>query len=151
IAELFYAGQTDATVRQAEAWLWRWGGQVSTSAFLDMLAERVHPRILVDKSPSTARNLEAMQRAFAMCPKARFIHLLRHPRGRCESVLKARDRKKEKGKGGKGKSPWGKFPPPPPAPGEEPEPPPPEGHFDPQWSWYTLNHDIMTFLAGVPA
>jgi hypothetical protein len=41
--------------------------------------------------------------------------------------------------------------PPPPLPGMEAEAPLAPGMRDPQWSWYTLNQNIVDFLAGVPA
>jgi hypothetical protein len=53
--------------------------------------------MLIEKSPSNTRTLESMRRAHRMFPRARFIHLLRHPRTQAESTLAHRERKRENG------------------------------------------------------
>lgn len=150
VAELYFGGQTEATVRRASGWLRR-RLHLTTGAMMETLIERVHPRIAVDKSPGMAWRVDAMSRARAMFPQARFVHLLRHPRAHGESVLKyVAERAKH-----------GPIPPthwlirlsrcPPPAPfDEDPESALPEEGLDPQWGWYTLNRNIADFLATLP-
>lgn len=159
VAELHFGGQTETTVRRASGWLRR-RLHLTTGAVLEGLAERVYPRILVEKSPSIAWNVESMRRAYAMFPQARFIHLIRHPRSHGESVLKALAWKRKEWKEKLGRplpsSHWVlllcTFPPPPPSPGEDTEVTPAvEECLDPQWSWYALNRNILEFLADVPA
>ena len=87
VAQLFFGNQTEQTVRLARGWLWR-RSYFTTGFLLEVLAERVHPSILVEKSARTIYRLEFMQRAYTMFPQARFIHLVRHPRGYCDSLLK---------------------------------------------------------------
>jgi hypothetical protein len=142
VAELFYSKQTEHTITLAEAWLRR-RSHYTTGFLLESLAERVHPRVVVDKSPSIVRRPEFLQRAYRMFPEARFIHLVRHPRSQGESVLKFLDNASRTGpvprwllllaKGApRSKLPdsWG---------------------LDPQGSWYERNLNICEFLESVPA
>jgi hypothetical protein len=116
---------------------------------IEMLAEKVYPRILVDKSPNIVYRLEFLQHAYRMFPQARFIHLVRHPRGHGESVMKyLRERKK-----------LGPVPPahwllylasfPDQSLGEYETP---QGNLglDPQRGWYALHRNICEFLQSVP-
>jgi hypothetical protein len=150
VAELEYGEQTEATVNLANGWLRR-RLHLTTGALLEELAERVHPRILVEKSPSLVWSIESMKRAYAMFPKARFIHLLRHPRGHGETVMAAVREAATQGPLPGWLLHLCSFPPPPPAPGEDPEPEPPQGVLDPQWGWYALNRNVADFLDTVPA
>jgi hypothetical protein len=158
VAELYFGGQTEATVRRARGWLRR-RLHLSTGALLEALAERIAPRLLVDKSPNTVWSIDYLRRAHAMFPQARFIHLTRHPRGYGESVLKylAFNRQLWEVEHGGSLPPshWllllCTFPPPAVAAGEAPQPAPPAGTLDPQWSWYALNRNVLDFLEGVPA
>lgn len=152
IAELFFGGQTEIAVRRARGWL-RQQLHLTGGAMMEALAERVHPRVLVDKSPGLSRSKWSMRRAYAMFPQARFVHLLRHPRGHGASLMKILEKQAQGGQ--VPQAAWvielASFPPPPPAPGEALEPAAPEGCLDPQWFWYTLNRKILDFLASVPA
>jgi len=145
VAELYFGTQSEYTVTRARGWLRR-RGHFNTSLVLEMLAERVCPLVVVEKSPSIVYRLESLKRAFAMFPDARFIHLLRHPRTYGESVMQALhdlDRAQ----------------------------PLPQSHWlrhlaaypqsiaieasddvglDPQWGWYSLNMRILEFLRSVP-
>ncbi len=87
VAELFLGGQTRRNVRAARAWL-RDRADLGTGELLETFAAKVAPRRLVDKSPSTTRSLTFLHRARRMFPQARFLHLVRHPRGQGESVMK---------------------------------------------------------------
>jgi hypothetical protein len=88
VAELFYGEQNETTVQLARAWLRR-RLPFTTGYILELLAERVHPRALVEKSPSMIFHPESMGRAARMFPLARFIHLVEHPRRHGEAVVAA--------------------------------------------------------------
>ena len=78
LAELHFGGQSPEAVAQAHAWLLA-RGNWSVGAVFDSLLERIRPRIGVEKSPPTARWPEFLNRAGALYPHARFLHLTRHP------------------------------------------------------------------------
>jgi len=149
-AELFFGGQTEETVEQAEGWVRR-RFPMTTGRMLEVLAEAVAPRILVEKSPSNAYNRIFLQRIGAMFPDGLYIHLVRHPRGQAESVLRAIEKIRDFGVG---PMQWlidyATYP------TIEPNQLPdarnraqvPE--LDPQKAWYVLNQNIRTFLRCVP-
>jgi hypothetical protein len=86
VAELYFGGQSAARVAQGRRWVRRRLG-LDTATVWRVLAERVHPLQLVDKSGGTTgdpRRLELLAETF---PDARFLHLLRHPRSTCTSML----------------------------------------------------------------
>jgi hypothetical protein len=87
VAELRFGGQTDATVQLARGWLQR-RTHLSAGYVVETLARMAQPRILVEKSPSLTRHPRFLPCVRVMFPQARFIHLVRHPRGHGESVLK---------------------------------------------------------------
>jgi Sulfotransferase family len=88
VAELVYGGQKELTVQLARAWLRR-RLPFTTGYVIELLAGRVDPRVLVEKSPSIIFQPGSMQRAARMFPMARFIHLVEHPRRHCEAVVAA--------------------------------------------------------------
>jgi sulfotransferase family protein len=78
VAELEHGGQRKADLFTAIAWLdarahWT-GAQV-----LDLLLERVSPRIAVEKSPEQVYSRASIARMARAYPRARYIHLTRHP------------------------------------------------------------------------
>jgi hypothetical protein len=88
VAELGFRGQDDRTVDLARGWLRRrlpW----STGLVFEALAGWAYPRILVDKSPTMCYDPGYLQRAAEMFPRARYLHLVRHPRSYADSVLRA--------------------------------------------------------------
>jgi len=154
VAEIFFGEQTEATVALATAWLKRRSTHTSGMLF-EELACAVAPAVLIEKSPSTIYSTESLQRLQRFFPQARFMHLVRHPRGYCSSVIKymhtlakpayqPRDGSVRAG--------------------------PPEwisvlAHFahptsdtdggsseeiDPQGGWYVYNHNVARFLESVP-
>jgi hypothetical protein len=141
VAELFFGAQTEETVKLARGWLRR-RAHFSTGLFLETLATAVAPRIVVDKSTSNVYQPKSLRRAFQMFPGARFIHLVRHPRGHGKSMLKfLRDTEKEdrvapahwmrrlavwQGANDDGTE------------------------LDPQRGWYALHGKIRKFLESVP-
>jgi hypothetical protein len=144
VAQLYFGMQTQDTIKLARGWLRR-RVHFTTGFLLEVLAQKVHPRILVDKSPSSIRRLEFLERAYSMFPQAKFLHLVRHPRGHGESLMMYLQRR------------------------ARPDRVPPSGrlarysgssvrpanwdwiaHFDPQRNWYALNVNICKFLESVP-
>jgi hypothetical protein len=148
VAQLYFGGQDAGTVRMARKWLDE-RSYLPTDQVFQLLAAAVYPAVLIDKSPSTVNNWEIINRTYNKFPQARFIHLVRHPRGYCESVLNLIDEKAT----------------------DRPIPPThwllkfasanlPDGYsrdmadnviLDPQSRWYERNHLIREFLKSVPA
>jgi Sulfotransferase family len=148
VAELFFGRQDESAIQSARKWL-NDRKNLTTNAVFQLLADRVSPLILIDKSPSTVNSLEILRRTRGSFPAARYIHLLRHPRGYCESIIRLIDEKKKLG-------------------------PIPPKHWlvqiatgytaqsqsqsntnhiilDPQDDWYIRNSRICEFLESVPA
>lgn len=78
LAQLEFGGQSPEAMTSAISWLharkhWR-GPQV-----LDVLLERLAPRSAVEKSPDHVLNPAALRRIKRAYPKARYLHLTRHP------------------------------------------------------------------------
>ena len=124
----------------------------------EQLARELYPFILIEKSPSMVYGFEAMQRAHRFFPEARFIHLVRHPRGYCESVLKylhmlmrpeykPRERKAEIGDVPEWIKYLASFPYPEPRKDTHAQA---VTQMDPQVGWYVLNMNAMTFLKSLP-
>jgi hypothetical protein len=89
IAQAIFGQQTKPTVNMARQWL-QARSHLTTSEVLRLLARRVEPRILVEKTPATSDRLEFMQRTVREFPRARFLHLTRHPSGQVMSRLERR-------------------------------------------------------------
>jgi hypothetical protein len=88
VAQLYFGEQTERSVELARAWLRR-RLPFATGYILELLAEQVRPRRIVEKSPSIVFHIGSMERAHRMFPQARFIHLLQHPRAHAEAVVSA--------------------------------------------------------------
>lgn len=100
VAELGLGGQSAADIHAAKAWLEEMS-ETETGEIYQDLVEWAAPRMLVDKSPMYSYDTEAYGRIINNFPDARFIHLVRHPRGTCESLFKMRkDIEKSAGGGG---------------------------------------------------
>lgn len=147
VSQLVFGEQTEASVMMAHKWLWR-RSHWSTRRLIRLLGELVYPRILVDKSPSTVYSMRYLRRASRMFPQARFIHLLRHPRGQGESVLKLMRLIEERKQAPLPSSNWlvrlASFPSSSPAQRNDRE------SLDPQRAWYVLNTNICRFLESIP-
>jgi hypothetical protein len=89
IAQAIFGQQTKPTVNLARQWL-QARSHLTTSEALRLLARRVAPRILVEKTPAASDRLEFMQRMLREFPQARFLHLTRHPYGQAMSRLERR-------------------------------------------------------------
>jgi hypothetical protein len=144
IAELVLGEQSENNVKIAAGWLKR-RSHVSSGSIFEELARHIYPRISIEKSPSTVHSTDAMHRIFRFFPKARFIHLVRHPRGHGESVMKYVDTLAKFGPVPNWLSHLASFPynsPHQPATAHE--------SVDPQRGWYVLNTNITGFLKSVP-
>jgi thioester reductase-like protein len=64
--------------------------RVSTAAVYDLIHERIGSRILVDKSPFFFPPLATLERLNRMFPRAKFVHLLRHPYSTIDSYARER-------------------------------------------------------------
>jgi hypothetical protein len=87
VAELLFGEQSGRTIVLARRWLTARPDR-PTPAVFRQLAARVAPRMVVEKSPSLVYEQRSMRRAQRAFPCARFLHLVRHPTGHGESVLK---------------------------------------------------------------
>jgi hypothetical protein len=87
IAEIEFGTQTEATIEQAKTWMKQRSDWTIPRA-MDHLADRLAPRILIDKSPSTVLSDEALNRALAAYPEGYFLHLYRHPCATTRSIAK---------------------------------------------------------------
>jgi len=149
ISQLFFGEQTEASVRRARGWLWR-RSHCTTAFLIEMFAKKVAPCVVVEKSTTTAYEIKTMRRAHRMFPEARFLHLVRHPRGQGKSVLKFLEQREKDGPVS-GRH-WMRRLASKPVLDSEfaldmPRPPVP---IDPQRAWYTLNNNINEFLKAVP-
>ncbi len=131
VAELFGGEQTFQTILLARRWVDTRSSCSCVSVFRE-LAEKVSPRILVDKTPRTAMRCEYLQRLHRAFPNSRYIHLLRHPRGFGDSIWKL---------GGELVAEW--------LDGVDYSTDPPTPDF--QRAWHSMHMNILTFLAGIPA
>jgi Sulfotransferase family len=145
VAQLYFGAQDEMAVVQSKAWLRR-RQDFTTGYLLETIAERVSPRILVDKSPSIVYSLASMQRAISMFPLAKIIHLVQHPRGFGESLMNSIRDAAENGP----VPPWmlnlASFQPTPPTDGD---PAQLYEDLDPQRAWHALNMNICTFLESI--
>jgi hypothetical protein len=134
VAELYFGGQTEPAVSRARGWLRR-RSHYTTGLLLETIAQRLEPLIAVEKSPTTAHSTATLERAFAMFPNARYVHLVSHPRLYCETVLDALGDAKQATE--LPPTHWlARL-----APGPE---------LDPQQGWLAANQTIADFLARVP-
>jgi len=92
VAQLYFGAQNERAVGWALDWLRARAG-LDTEQLFKLLVDRVHPLHVVDKSPSTIDSVESMQCAYEWFPDAHFLHLVRHPRGYGESIMRLAERK----------------------------------------------------------
>jgi hypothetical protein len=131
VAQFYFGKQTEETSELSRGWLSRrlhW----QTGRVFAELVDKVHPSLLADKSPTTVFRPEYLQRLLLTFPKARFLHLIRHPRSYGESVFGMP-------LGRLWIAQHGSF-------DFRTHPP----TLDPQVSWYTVHTNIINFLALLP-
>lgn len=91
VAQIGLGEQTAENVEAVKGYLEEHRRLSSAELFKDLAAWAV-PKRLVDKSPIYVYSDASLQRIADAFPDARFLHLTRHPRGTCESVLKLREK-----------------------------------------------------------
>lgn len=130
VAELHTGEQTVQTIMLAQRWV-QIRLSCDTGSVFKEIVEKANGSILVDKSPITVLRAEYLYRMRQTFPRARFIHLLRHPRATGESVLKTF--------GNTMMLRLSSF-------DYSTDPP----TIDPQKAWYMMHVNILTFLKGIP-
>lgn len=86
VAEIIFGGQADTTIVAARHWVTQ-RSRVSTAELLHELAAELAPLVLVEKTPMITYRPEHMRRVQRAFPRARFLHLARHPAGYGRSLL----------------------------------------------------------------
>lgn len=86
LAQLQGGGQSDATVIEARQWITRRLHWPTPKAF-DHIQTLIGPRMMVEKSPRTTMKIDSLRRMARFFPKARFLHLTRHPRTTGKSMI----------------------------------------------------------------
>jgi hypothetical protein len=89
VAQIYGGEQTVESIRMAERWVRLRESMTSGEAFRE-ICRAVAPRRVVEKSPGVLRKQEYLLRMLEAFPAAKFIHLVRHPRAQCQSVLKTK-------------------------------------------------------------
>jgi hypothetical protein len=143
IAELLFSAQNEDAIALARQWLLA-RAHWSTGQLLQQFATWVRPRQLVEKSPRLVYHEESLRRLLRMFPRSRLIHLLRHPRGQCTSVMNLIRWIQQRGRVARWLLDLAAFP----IEGEE-QAPSGKG-LDPQGAWLQLNSNICSFLRTVP-
>jgi hypothetical protein len=124
LAEFEFGGQTAQALSAACAWLQDrldWPG----ADVLDVLQQRLSPRIAVEKSPDNLMTDATLTRMAAAFPRARYLHLTRHPVTTQRSIEEH----------------WNRITPSYPKNGE------PMAGIG---SWYEIHRRILNFAAGLP-
>lgn len=86
LAQLQGGAQTDDTVIEARHWVSRRLHWPTAKAF-DHLQGLIGPKVMVEKSPRTTMKIDSLRRMARLFPKARFLHLTRHPRTTGKSMI----------------------------------------------------------------
>lgn len=90
VAQIYGGEQTTETIHMAMHWATARQEQ-DTGRVYQELAEKIHPLVPVDKSPSYTLSEFRLRRILKTFPQARFIHLVRHPIPQCKSVMGLND------------------------------------------------------------
>ncbi|HUY85802.1 MAG TPA: sulfotransferase [Acidimicrobiales bacterium] len=85
VAQLFFGSQSQGDVDRAWGWV-RENRDMSTAEFFDRLLEKVSPKVGIEKSPDTAASESHLMLCAESYPRARFVHLVRHPVTAVESL-----------------------------------------------------------------
>jgi hypothetical protein len=147
VAQLVFEEQTEGSVRAAEGWLRR-RTHFATSLVFESLVEETGGRVPVESSPTLVSRPAALQRMLSMFPLARFIYVVRHPRGFGEFLMKGIEAAAQQGPVPHWMLNLASFPG---AAASEDGTPHREPGFDPQRAWYVLNMNACEFLKLVPA
>ncbi len=125
IAQLHDGIQTNGTAFRAMGWInehrdW------STKQMMDYLAEKVAPKIGLEKSPPNSQKMQFLERAYASYPDAFFLHLTRHPVSTRSSWSEFVENKATRKDGGR------------------------DDRMDRLVGWYLMHSNIMKFTATLP-
>lgn len=90
VAQIYAGEQTVESIEMARHWMLARQDRTTTEVHRELCA-KIAPRVLVQKSPRYMRRLAYMEGMLEAFPRARFIHLIRHPRGMSESYMKMHD------------------------------------------------------------
>jgi hypothetical protein len=125
LAELNFGGQTPDSISAARAWL---GDRLDWSGadIFDVLQTILLPRVAVEKSPDNILNDAGLKRMEAAYPRARYLHLTRHPLTTQRSIGDH----------------WNRTVPGHPRRGEP---------MSSIFSWYDIHRRILNFAAKLPA
>lgn len=85
VAQLIFGGQSETASEAALAWLGARGEWTGANVF-DALLDVIEPHHAVEKSPEHVTSTAALRRVVTAYPRARFVHLVRHPLTTCTSV-----------------------------------------------------------------
>ena len=146
VAQLFYGEQAEDAIRSASGWLRR-RSHFTTGLLFEALADRVQPAVLVEKSPTLVTRPESMQRALAMFPQSRFIHVVQHPRGFGESLMNGIWSARKDGPVPYWMLHLASYPGPEASDDGAPHDVP---GLDPQRAWFVLNMHTCEFLKSLP-
>lgn len=89
VAQLYAGEQSLESIAMAERWLKSREVMTSVEVFQE-LCDKVAPLRIIEKSPGVLRHRSYMDRMLSAYPKARFIHLVRHPIPQGQSMLTAK-------------------------------------------------------------
>jgi hypothetical protein len=78
VAQFEFGDQESDSIAAAQAWLKDRSHWCGADVF-DVLMERLSPRIAVEKSPENVESDTALRRLSSAYPRARYLHLTRHP------------------------------------------------------------------------
>jgi hypothetical protein len=90
VSDVFFPGGGEGQGR-ARMWIQR-RAQFNTIRVFRLIARRARPRTVVERSPTLVHDIAFMQRARTAFAKARFIHIVQHPRQFCTQVCDAVER-----------------------------------------------------------
>ena len=86
VEELVLGGATSDGQAHAKEWVAA-RREMKSSDMLLLLLDRIRPLAGIDKSPRTALSIGSLSRAVRAFPRARFLHLTRHPVSSIASLL----------------------------------------------------------------
>lgn len=87
IAQLHEGSQDRAALSRALEWI-RQRPEESTTDVMEHLLKLVHPRMGVEKSPTTVESDQALTRCMRAFPRASYLHVTRHPVSTQRSMLR---------------------------------------------------------------
>jgi hypothetical protein len=85
VGQLEFGEQSEKSIRSARIWLDGHRGWSVTQFF--SWAQQAIGRRIIDKSPGTVLEKDRLERMLRLYPDARVLHLTRHPRPTCLSIL----------------------------------------------------------------